>query len=758
MRIPNNLAILKKTLWQWRGVAIAPAVAGVIVGLRALGLLQPLELAALDQFFRWRPLGAVDDRMVVVGINETDIQTIKQWPLSDRLLAKALTKIKQQHPVVIGLDLYRDFPVEPGHQDLVQVFKTTPNLIGIRKVVGDRLGVAINPPPILAQLHQVATNDLVIDYDGKIRRNLLTVADPSAPSELVPTLGAMTALIYLNTKGISLEVLDADNSEMRLGLMTLTALQTNDGGYVGADVGGYQTIANFRGLHAGFHTVSLMDVLNERIPKDLFRDRIVMIGVVAESAADFFSTALTNGQDPNNPRTAGVFIHTDVASQLLAMALDDYPLIRVWPKWMEGVWILAWALVGSGVCWLNRYRNTTDASWAHPLAKLPLTFGGLVVVSLGLVGGSYSALLSGWWLPMVPSVLGLTGAAIATTAYTARSLANMRNLFSRYLTDAVVTNLLERPGGFDLGGERVQVTILMSDLRGFSAISEQLSTEKAVILIDAYLATITEVINQYQGTINEFIGDGVMVMFGAPIQAEDDAQRAVACAIAMQLAMVEVNQRHHQLGLPPLEMGIGINTGEVFAGNIGSSKRAKYTIIGSPVNLASRIESYTVGGQVLISQATYDQVAADLRIDDQLVVHLKGMRQPTRIYQVGAIGHPFHLALPVPVVAMVLLKRPITVEYWVIVDKQLDGVGFPGQLVQVSASGAVLRSPYTLERLSNIRIALLTGGEKTIGLGDLYAKVMARSPTEDPDSWSYSLRFTAIPPEVAALLRYLQDL
>jgi adenylate cyclase len=185
--------------------------------------------------------------------------------------------------------------------------------------------------------------------------------------------------------------------------------------------------------------------------------------------------------------------------------------------------------------------------------------------------------------------MALFGSAIAIAGYLVHTATGMRQTFGRYLTDEVVANLLETPEGLQLGGEKRKVTILMSDLRGFSALSERVSPEIAVSVINFYLEVMTEVISQYHGTINELMGDGMLVMFGAPISREDDSQRAIACALAMQLAMDRVNQHNQQLNLPPLEMGIGINTGEVLVGNIGSQKRAKYTVMGSPVNLASRL-------------------------------------------------------------------------------------------------------------------------------------------------------------------------
>ena len=231
-------AKLRQQLWQWRGVLIAaPSVAGLVIGLRSAGLLQGLELAALDQFFRLRPQEPVDSRIVIVGINETDIRKAGQWPMSDAMLAKLLEKLKQQQPIAIGLDLYRDLPIEPGDQDLVKVFESTPNLIGIQKVVGNSYGLAVNPPPTLSKLGQVGANDFVVDTDGKIRRSLLTLKDKSGNT--IPSLATRLALTYLETKGIKLEVLNEAKQKYKLGKAIFTPFNAHDGGYSSADAGGY---------------------------------------------------------------------------------------------------------------------------------------------------------------------------------------------------------------------------------------------------------------------------------------------------------------------------------------------------------------------------------------------------------------------------------------------------------------------------------------------------------------------------------------
>lgn len=730
-------------LWQWRGVLIAaPGVAAIVVGLRVAGLLQPFELAALDQFFGLRPPEPIDPRVIVVEIREVDLQQQKQYPLPDGVLAQVLNRIKQQKPRAIGLDLYRDFPIEPGHADLVKVFEFTPNLIGIQKVISGGSGTAVNPPPLLQNLEQVSANDVVVDTDGRVRRSLLSV-DLSGNQPLL-TLGAALALLYLETDNIFLEE-DSQTGQLRLGKAVFDSLQENDGAYVRADTGGYQILANFRNLRSGFTSISLTEVLTGQIPPDLFRDRIVLLGVTAESTGDFFLTPYSASWGGRlTSRASGVAIHADVASQLLSAALDGRSPLRFWSEPGEWLWIGAWATVGAIVSWGLRYREGL-ASRVH------LTAISILFLGAGLVGGCYLAFLAGWWVPVVPGVLALGGSAIAITSHVARSATSIRETFSRYLTDEVVASLLETPQGLKLGGEKRKVTILMADLRGFSAISERITPEQTVEFVNRYLEIMTEVINQYGGTVHEFLGDGIFVLFGAPIAGEDDAQRAVACAIAMQLAMERVNQQTQAMNLPLVEMGIGIHTGEVLAGNIGSQKRAKYTVIGNHVNLASRIESYTVGGQVLVSRSVLDEVGATLRIDHQLQATLKGIQEPLTLYEIGGIAGEFNLYLPGDGEEMVVLTWQIPVEYTVLEGKRTIATPLQANITRLSANQAEIVSPHSLDLLSNLKLHLLTNTPKSRGLRDVYAKVIEQTEA------GFCVRFTAVPPEVAALFDYLQQ-
>jgi adenylate cyclase len=182
--------------------------------------------------------------------------------------------------------------------------------------------------------------------------------------------------------------------------------------------------------------------------------------------------------------------------------------------------------------------------------------------------------------------------------------------------------------------------MMMADLRGFTSLSERLAPERVVAILNRYLTAMVPIIKQHQGTIDEIIGDAIFVIFGAPIWQEDDAQRAVACAIAMQLAMSAVNEQNREEDLPEVEMGIGIHTGPVVVGNVGSSERMKYGVVGSHVNLTSRIQSYSTGGQILISDTGRREVGPSLKTGTRMEVKAKGFERPVTVYEAMGIGAP----------------------------------------------------------------------------------------------------------------------
>ncbi|QTA83953.1 Two component system response regulator receiver and adenyl cyclase domains-containing protein [Desulfonema limicola] len=326
----------------------------------------------------------------------------------------------------------------------------------------------------------------------------------------------------------------------------------------------------------------------------------------------------------------------------------------------------------------------------------------------------------------------------------------IRKTFGRYLSDDVVDSILESPEGTRLGGEKRRVTIMMSDLRGFTSIGERLPAENVLSMINIYLETMTEIILKYQGTIDEFIGDAILVIFGAPILREDDALRAAACAVEMQLAMKQVNARNNQKGYPPVAQGIGINTGDLVVGNIGSEKRSKYGVVGSNVNLTSRIESYTVGGQILISETTLEACGQILRIDDKMQVMPKGVKNPITIYELGGIGGRFNLFMPEKEKTnLPKLKKNLPVRLSIIEGKYTANEFLAGSIIKMNADMADISAESQIDRHSNIKLSLFNNQEILI-TENLYAKVI-QNLSENPSV--FRIQFTSIPPEAEEFLK-----
>ncbi len=736
-------AKFKQLIWQWRGVWITtPVIAGLVILLRFSGLLQSWEWSVYDQYTRLRPSEPRDQRIAIVGLDEDDMKYIDQGYVPDQVYANLIEKLVAMKPLAIGLDIYRDLPFEPGHKRLVELFANTPNLIGIEKVVGDESLESVAAHPILKEKNRVAANDLILDQDNIIRRSLLVVKD--SQGKPVYALGLFLAMFYLDSQGISPKIVEGTNNWWKFNETLFKPLAKNDGGYVRADAGGYQIFLNYRGSNRSFEIVSFQDILTDKLPKNWGRDRIILIGSVGESFKDLLSTPYTLSP---SQRMSGVEIHAHITSQIMSATLDQRPLIKTLSEPLEWIWIVLWSGIGAVLTW--RFRAT---------AKVELLIARQVFICIlatgFLLASTYLFFILGWWIPVVPPFLGFAGSAIAITAYIARSASDIRNIFGRYLSAEIVSNLLEKPEGLKLGGERRKITILTSDLRGFTALSERLPPEEVVKILNFYLSCMADVITTYQGTIDEFMGDGILVLFGAPTLRENDAKRAIACAVAMQLAMEKVNEQLHQWDLSPLDMGIGINTGEVVVGNIGSEKRTKYGVVGNQVNLTYRIESYTTGGQILISEMTLKEAGQDLiKIETQKLVQPKGVKKPITIYEVGGIAGEYNLFISQAEEHFYSLTTPIIVQYFILEGKHISESLLIGSLAQLSEKSGLIITEKNNNiipiGLANLKINLKLDSEEWSD--DIYAKVLDK-PSE---SGSFYIKFTAKTPEVEKYLNQL---
>jgi class 3 adenylate cyclase len=325
----------------------------------------------------------------------------------------------------------------------------------------------------------------------------------------------------------------------------------------------------------------------------------------------------------------------------------------------------------------------------------------------------------------------------------------IRETFGRYLSRKVVDMILESPEGRQIGGRRQVVTVLMSDLRGFSDLSDTRDPEAMVQILNRYLEAMTQVIDRYDGVIDEFIGDAILTVFGIPEAKDDDPARAVACSLAMQQALADLNRELLDDGLPPLEMGIGINTGPVVVGNLGSETRTKYGIVGAVVNIASRIESNTVGGQVLLGEATYVRVGDRAVAQPPMTVMMKGLKKPLVCYPVTAIGAPYHVQFtPQGPHALVDIRLPF--QLWRLDGKKIVSGAITGETQGINATTLAVTTADDLAPLTNVKLQF-TFCRDAHCFSDIYAKVIDVSDAGRPRP-VYRLHVTYMDQQDRALL------
>lgn len=328
------------------------------------------------------------------------------------------------------------------------------------------------------------------------------------------------------------------------------------------------------------------------------------------------------------------------------------------------------------------------------------------------------------------------------------------SLFSRQMGDNAdpkevgdlqkrVYSLVDRAFTDKLNAEQKRVNILLSDLRGFTALTSECKASDLVELLNRYLQKMSEVILRYDGTIDKFMGDSIMSLFGAPRSQPDDLERCLACAVDMQLAMNDLNEMNMRLGLPEIFMGIGINTGYVMAGSLGSELHSEYTVIGKEVNIASRVEAHSLRGQILLAENTYELAKDFIAIEGVKEVRVKGRKDVVRMFELRSIYQPSHLEVPVREArSSPRVEVDIPLSYQLLDGKTLlEGV-HRGRIVDLSYGGLRARNPEPLEEHAEICIKLslsLMSNESS----DVYARVLRVRET-DHGEYEFQTEFTMI--------------
>lgn len=611
-----------------------------VIGIRDLGILEFLELASYDWTLRLQPsANTPDPRVVLATISEQDIRNLGRWPLTDQTMAQLLEQLTQYDARVIGLDIYRDFEVPPGTDQLNQVFVQNSNIISVMKFPS-RNQTGISGPRVLENTDRVGFNDMLTDSGGIVRRGLFFLDN----GEISATSFALTlATRYLKKEGIVLKADETNPEYVKIGAVTLPPLGSNDGAYVNADDSGYQFLIRYRHAQPSFSQYAISEILKGEIPAQIFQDKIVLIGVTAESVKDSFITPYSRGMNTHQSMP-GIEVHAHMLSQFLRIALERERPIHVLSIWEERGWIAFWCIVGGLTALL------IQAFW--PFLFIFTSWAAL------LAGIAYFSIQADWWLPLFSPVLGL----LATGSLLSTAISKMERdqrkllmeLFSKHVSPEVA-NLIwqQRDQFFHDGRLRTQkqvVTALFADLEGFTPIAESLEPPQLMDWLNGYMEAMATVVMKNHGVVDDYYGDAIKANFGVPFERNteseirQDAQNAVMSALQMRREIIRLNKDLKTQSLPAVRLRIGIFTGPVVAGSLGSSQRLKFTTIGDTVNVAARLEGLdhlpldllteAEPCRILIGETTHAYLNGQWDTQDMGEIKLKGKEQPIKVYRV----------------------------------------------------------------------------------------------------------------------------
>ena len=599
-----------------------------VAGARELGLFQSAEFLAYDKFLLWRSGAATTDpRISIVEITENDIAKY-DFPIPDDLLAKLLESIAAAKPTAIGLDLYRDVPVpRDGSRiaELNRVLEQNQNIVGIFKFGDPEHAIKIAPASALAQNpDRYGFNDLPFEL-GAVRRAFLFLWDTQ--DHVYPSFLLALAL----KAGVSAK---QEGSVFQIGKASFPRFRSNDGGYIRAQDGGHQFLLDFKGPRK-FATYSLDEILSNRVNDNAWRGKIVLIGEGAESAHDFSTT-------PLQANVLGVELNAQVLNQLLrAAGRGDKPTISL-AEPTELIWIFLWCILGGAIGFFIR----------RPLALL----GAGCAIGAMLCAICWIAFVHGLWLPLVPSLGGNLAAAGLVMGYTRyqerKDREILMRLFSQHVSPTIASSMWARREEFMDGNrprpQKLTASVLFTDFRNFSTVSENLEPAEVMEWINDYMQSLARHIEVHGGFINKYMGDAIMAVFGFPLaltakaDIRKDACDAVNCALDMGTELRRLNADWQKLGRSPVQMRVGIFSGPAVAGCIGSSDRLEFTVMGDTVNTAARLESFDKdyaandACRILIGDSTFELLDGKFATEFVQTIELKGKSRKTSIYRILA--------------------------------------------------------------------------------------------------------------------------
>jgi adenylate cyclase len=618
------------------------AVAAGLLALRAAGALEPLELGAHDLLLRWTgPPGGLDPRVVIVAVSERDIQKYGH-PLSDEILARALAALAEGGARAVGVDLYRDRPVPPGDAELAGLVAAHPEIV-LAERVGDSDQEPVAPPAYLAGTHQVGFSDVPLDGDGRVRRALLL---GRSEGRSAVSLALQVALRALAAEGVVPRWIRPPGERepvatLALGEVPLPRFQAGEGGYVGADAGGYQILLAHPRGRARFASIGLDELLSGGGAREAVRGRAVLFGTMASSVHDLLPTPFGE--------LYGVEHHARVVGELLDRALEGARGMRALSDAQEGALVLFASVAGALLAaWLR-------SPWTLPAAAL----AALALLALG----SAASFAAGWWLPVVPAGLGFAlsgGVAEACVSFgEQRDRRRAMDLFGRFLSRDVAGEVWRDRDDFLHGGRphprSAVLTVMMTDVAGYSSASESLGPERLMAWIDSYLEAIARAVGAHGGVVDDFAGDGLKANFGLAVTRQSEAERdadaaaAVACALDLEAKIERLNQSWASRGYPPARVRVGLHTGPAVVGVVGSAEeRLKFTSVGDAVNTAARLESWQSDEfraesdtlRILASEETFRRLRGGYLVEQLGRVELKGKAEPVVVYRIRGRVRP----------------------------------------------------------------------------------------------------------------------
>ncbi len=621
------------------GVLIALTAWALILGLELVGFLSPYTLKTLDLLFRGTPLPAASPEVVVITVDQPDLDFFKKqgvsWPWPRQVYAPIIEFCQRGKARAVIFDvLYTEASVYGTDDDprLAQAMAAAGRVVLplflTREKTGQsplaeealaKAGLAITgaPPPGLTKYRGMTLPIPPLLNAAAALGNVECGPDPDGIYRRLPLVGTF--------QGRFLPL---------LAFAAFTHFQAPGGWRF--DTGGLvrgefrvpldrqgRLLLKFRGPSRSHRRLSAANVIQSEVrlqhgktpfykPEDL-AGKWVLVGFTAPGLLDMKPSPLA-------PVYPGVELHATLLDNLLR---GDF--LRSAPFWVLWLWALVLAVaVTLTVFFASRL-------WAT-LAALALLLG--LQVGLSLLAFRIS-----WWVdPVGPgAALGLAFALAAAYSYATegRQKQAIRRMFAQYMSEKVIAHLMAHPERLKLGGERRRVTLFFSDLAGFTSLSERLTPEEVVSLLNDYLSRMTDIILAEEGTVDKFEGDAIMAFWGAPLPQEDQALRACRTALEQQAALLELNRIFREKHLPPLAMRIGLHTGEAVVGNLGSQNRFDYTVIGDTVNLAARLEGLNkfYGTFILVSETTAGECGDAVEFQELDRVAVKGRETPVVVYQ-----------------------------------------------------------------------------------------------------------------------------